>query len=59
MNSDLISQIKQEFLFAGFKAPDSFASSPPLTMEDRAWRNCMDDQWSEVGDALTPVDLRD
>lgn len=59
MNSDLISQIQQEFLFAGFQAPDSFASLPPLNMKDRAWRNCMDDQWFTTVEALNPVDLHE
>lgn len=59
INSDLISQINEEFIFAGFEATEDFLVMPLIKMGDQAWWDCNDSQWTVVLETPYEVDLKD
>ena len=57
INSDLISQMNKEFIFAGFEATEDFMVLPFIKLGDEAWWNCNDSQWTVVMETPYEVDL--
>lgn len=58
-NSDLISQINEEFIFAAFEATEDFSAIPLIKIGDQAWFNCYDSQWTLVLETPYEIDLED